>query len=346
MQIEFAGLQQRRHLIPGLVHAAPIDALYGDALKNNIFGKIQRDGLGGQAEEGNPAASPHDVEGGSNRIRMARHLEHHVDAEAAGFLHHDRADIFLRRIERIVGLHLARNLAPVLIHLDGKYAGRAHGARYRNCKESDRAATSNGYGFRGDLARKHGVHRIAQGIENRGVFLRDGRIELPDVRLRNDDIFGEGAVGIHADDLHVLADVSLASAALQAFAASHMHLGGDEIAFLDAGYFIAERGHFTAKFVPRNRRGMNAALGPAIPVVNVQVSTADGGHLHFDEHISASVGGNFYFANLRAGCGPRLDHRQHSRWHERLPYDFRLRHKTFDFSTGASSARARQAAGP
>ena len=62
--------------------------------------------------------------------------------------------------------------------------------------------------------------------------LRDRRVELPDIALGNDDVFGERAVGVDADDLHVLADVRLADAALQALAAGHVHLGGDEVAFL------------------------------------------------------------------------------------------------------------------
>jgi len=43
--------------------------------------------------------------------------------------------------------------------------------------------------------------------------------------------------------------VGFAGAALQTLAASHVHFGGYEIAFLDAGDFIAERDHLAAEFV-------------------------------------------------------------------------------------------------
>jgi len=43
--------------------------------------------------------------------------------------------------------------------------------------------------------------------------------------------------------------VSFASAALQALAASDVHFGGNEIAFLDAGDFIAEGDDLAAEFV-------------------------------------------------------------------------------------------------
>ncbi len=60
-----------------------------------------------------------------------------------------------------------------------------------------------------------------------------------------------------------------------ALAARHMHLGRDEVALLDAGDLIAERGYFPAELMPRNQRGMNAVLRPAVPVVNVQVGAAN-----------------------------------------------------------------------
>jgi DNA-binding CsgD family transcriptional regulator len=42
MQVELAVFEQSRHLIPGLVHAAAINALDGDALEDNVLGKIER----------------------------------------------------------------------------------------------------------------------------------------------------------------------------------------------------------------------------------------------------------------------------------------------------------------
>src|SRR5260370_28628390 len=45
VQVELACLQQRRHLVPGLVHASSVDALNRDAFENNVVGKLQRDGV-------------------------------------------------------------------------------------------------------------------------------------------------------------------------------------------------------------------------------------------------------------------------------------------------------------
>ena len=140
---------------------------------------------------------------------------------------------------------------------------------------------------------------------------RNRRIELPDVRLGDDDVLGECAVGVHADDLHVLADVRFADAALQALAAGHVHLGGDEVAFLDAGNFLAHGFDDAAELVPGNERRMNAALRPLVPLINMQVGAADGGHLDLDQNVGRSELRFGNFANLRARRGLRLYNSKH-----------------------------------
>ena len=141
-------------------------------------------------------------------------------------------------------------------------------------------------------------------------------IELPDVGLGNDDVFGEGAVGVDADDLHVLADVRLADAALQALAAGHVHFGGDEVAFLHAGDFVADGFDRAAELVAGNERRMNAALRPLVPLVNVQVGAADGGHLDLDQHVGRAKLRFGNFADFRARCGLRLNDGKHGIRHE------------------------------
>ena len=204
----------------------------------------------------------------------------------------------------------------MLVDFDRKNLRCPHGLRHRNRKQPDRSTAGDGYGFCGDLPGQHGMNGIAQRIEDGGILLRNGGIELPDIGFGNDHVLGEGAVGIDADDFHVLADVRFAGAALQALAASHVHLGGDKVAFFHAGDFIAESRDFAAEFVAGNQRRVNAVLRPAIPVVDVQVGAADGRDFHFDQDVVASEGGNLYFADLRARRGFRLDHRQHCSSHD------------------------------
>ena len=163
------------------------------------------------------------------------------------------------------------------------------------------------------------MNRVAERVKNGGVFLRDSRIELPDIRFRDDHVFRECAIAIYADNLHVLADVGFAGAALQALAASDVHFGGNKIAFPNAGDFVTEGDHFSAEFVARNQRRMDAVLRPAVPIVDVEIGTADGRRLDFDQHVGAPEAGDLNFTNLSTRRCLRLDDRQHGFRHKRTP---------------------------
>src|SRR5438034_1108494 len=127
------------------------------------------------------------------------------------------------------------------------------------------------------------------------------------VRFRDDYVFSEGAVSVYADDFDVLADMRFTCSALQTFTAGNVHLRGNEIAFFYAGDFVAVGHNLSAKFVPWDQRRMNAVLRPAVPLINVQVRPANGGHLHLDQHVGAAEAGNFYLSNLRSRRGFRLN---------------------------------------
>ena len=61
---------------------------------------------------------------------MARHFEDHIHAQASGLFHDHRAGVFFGGIEHVVGLHVARDLAPVFIHFDSEHGRRAHCSRH------------------------------------------------------------------------------------------------------------------------------------------------------------------------------------------------------------------------
>ena len=68
------------------------------------------------------------------------------------------------------------------------------------------------------------MYSVTQRIKKGRVLLRDRWVKLPDIRFGDNDVLGKSSVRIDADNLHVLADVGFTSAALIAFAASHVHL--------------------------------------------------------------------------------------------------------------------------
>ena len=163
------------------------------------------------------------------------------------------------------------------------------------------------------------MHSIPQRVEDGSVVGGNGGIDLPDIRFRNANVLGEGAIGVNADDLHVLADVRFANAALKALAASHVHLGADKVAFLDGGDLAAHGGDRAAEFMTGNQRRVNALLRPSVPIVDMQIGPADGGDLHLHQHIVGAEAGNFDVADFSAGAAGGLDHGQHGCGHQRGP---------------------------
>jgi len=72
---------------------------------------------------------------------------------------------------------------------------------------------------------------------------------------------------------------------LQALAAGHVHLSRDKVTFLDACHLVAIGHDFAAKFVTGNQGRVDTALGPAVPLVNMQIGAADRGDFDFDENV-------------------------------------------------------------
>src|SRR6266702_2830370 len=129
---------------------------------------------------------------------------------------------------------------------------------------------------------------IAERIKDGSVLLRNGRIQLPNIRLRNYHVLRERSVRIHTDNLYVLADVGFAGAALQTLAAGHVHRRGNEVPLLYAGDFISASNHFAAELVPRNQRRMDASLRPAVPFIDMQISAADGSDFDIYQDVSTA----------------------------------------------------------
>ncbi len=64
---------------------------------------------------------------------------------------------------------------------------------------------------------------------------------------------------------------------------------------------------------------MNAPLGPRIPVVDVQIGSADAGNLHADQDLAGAGSGNRHFAQFNSVRGLGLDDGLHGGWHRLQP---------------------------
>ena len=121
--------------------------------------------------------------------------------------------------------------------------------------------------------------------------MRDGGRELPDVGLGDDSVACEGAVGIDAEDADVLADVGLPVRHCR-----HLPQATCISALTRSPSLTVETprpaGNHSGKLVAGNERRMDAALGPWIPVEDVQVGSADAGCLDTDQHFTGAGRGN------------------------------------------------------
>jgi hypothetical protein len=136
------------------------------------------------------------------------------------------------------------------------------------------------------------VNGVSQRIEDGAVVLGNAGVELDDVGGRNFDELGEGAVLIDADDFEILADVSFADATLQTVASIDVHFSADEIAGFDGGDFIADVFDDATEFVAEGYGGLDAALGPAIPTIDMEVGAADGGGADANQDVGGADGGD------------------------------------------------------
>ncbi len=127
------------------------------------------------------------------------------------------------------------------------------------------------------------MHRVAEGVVDGGPLGIDPFGHAPEVGLGHGDIVGEAAVAVHAQDDHVLAEVGVAGAALEALVADHVHLGGDQVAdpvMTDVGAGFHDG---AVEFVARRDRGLEPVLGPLVPLVYMQVGAADGPFVDLDQ---------------------------------------------------------------
>ncbi len=204
----------------------------------------------------------------------------------------------------------------MLVDLEGEDLRGSTGTCNGDGEQADGPASRDGHGFGGDVAGEDCMYRIAQRVENRCILLRNGRVELPDIALGDNDILGEGTIGVDTNDLYVLTDVRFSNAALQALAAGDVHLGRDEVAFLHAGDVFAYGFHDAAKLVAGDERRVNTTLSPLVPVVDVQVGAADRSDLDIDEDFIGSKFGAGNFTDLCAGSRLRLYDSKHGIGHE------------------------------
>src|SRR6266850_574242 len=314
-EVELTGLQKVLHLEPCLVHEAAVNADDGRSLKDDGFRQVDFHRLRGRTQHGHASAGAQDVKACSDAWSLAAHLEDHVGTDAVRGVEDDLFRVLRGGIDHYIRFHLFCEPGAMLIGFEREDLRCSDGARDGDGEESNRTAADDRDRAGGDLAGENGVDGVAERIEQRGVVGWDGRIDLPDVRFGDAHVLGEGAVFVDTNDLYIGADVSFADAALITLAAGDVHLGGDEVAFLDGGDFVADGDDIAAELMPGYERRLDARGGPLVPVIYMEVGAADAGDLHLHQNVARAVARDGDFADLRACLRLRLDYRHHGLLH-------------------------------
>jgi hypothetical protein len=103
--------------------------------------------------------------------------------------------------------------------------------------------------------------------------------------------------------------------AVTAVVAGQVTFTGDDLTDLDTGDTGTQSGNFTHIFVTDGHRSLDVLLRPGIPVVNVYISTADGGFMNFDENFAGAGSRHGNFTQLQTGTGYGFNNGIHPFFH-------------------------------
>jgi hypothetical protein len=122
-------------------------------------------------------------------------------------------------------------------------------------------------------------------------------------------------MAVHADADGVRAQVLLAGAAVAAVPADDVAFGRDALAELVAGHARAHVDDAADELVADDQAGLDRALAPLVPLVDVQVGAADRGLLELDQHLVGADLRHRHLFHPDALAGFALDQGfHHLRW--------------------------------
>ena len=93
--------------------------------------------------------------------------------------------------------------------------------------------------------------------------------------LVEDVVLGETTVRVYASEEHSLADVSVTSPTLEAFAAKDVGLARDNIAFAEVVDFLADLDDFSGELVSHYHWRLDFVSNRLVPIVDVHVRSTD-----------------------------------------------------------------------
>ena len=287
-----------------------------DTLEDDVAREVDLHRVLGKPQQPDVAAVAAHAERGTHAVGVSAHLAHHVGAVAVREVDDPRLHLPARRIEAVVRTHPRREFPPPPVRLDRDDSGSSRRARDPDGEQADRTAADHRDDPTRHLRVQNSVESVAERVEHRRQIVVDGIGDVDDVRRRDGDVLGEGAVPVDADDPGVPAHVRLLGAAVLAVPADQVSFRRDAVADLDVPDQPAGLDDFSHEFVAEDDRRIHPVLRPAVPLVNVEIRAADPRPSHLYQHVARANLGHRRVAHHEAGGRPGFADRFHGggRW--------------------------------
>jgi hypothetical protein len=181
------------------------------------------------------------------------------------------------RVDRESDADFSGEVAAVLVGIGDDDVAGTGVAGDGGGHDADGAGSGDEDIFAEDGKGQGGVDGVAEGIEDSGDLAGDAGSMLPDVGHGEDDVLGEGTVAVDSDTEGVGAEMAAAGEAVAATSADDVAFSADELANSDVGDIGADFNDLADELVADDEAGGNGGAGPRVPVVDVEIGTADTG---------------------------------------------------------------------
>ena len=245
-------------------------------------------------------------------LRTARHLQAYIES-----FHHPQLLLHLRNrclpwIHSHSCAQLARQIQPEGIHIGHNNMPCPRMTHHRNRHHADRTRARDEDILAEHRERKGSMHRVPERIEDGGDLLIDILSMPPDIGHGQRNEFRKGARSIHAHAKRMRAEMPSPGQAVAAPSTNDMAFAADDVAGIEVINIRSHFDNFPDKFVPNRHGDRNRLLRPIVPLINMDVRSADAGVSDADQDIIDTDGRLWYLFQPEAWFGTPLYQGFHS----------------------------------
>ena len=183
------------------------------------------------------------------------------------------------------------------------------------CNDADRARARDQYVFTDQVKLQGAMGGISKRVKKRSQFRSNFIGDCPQIAGGHHDILGERTIAIDTDADGIGTGMRVSGTAIPTVAANDMTFGRHPVSFHVAGDAIAQLYDASDKFMTDYQAGLNGALRPVIPLVDMDIGAADCSFFDLDQYF---IGAGYRYWNLfhpNTGAGFALHQRAHGLAH-------------------------------